>query len=325
MKTGSVRKIFIVLVSLLMALGLVSLAAGCGRQESSAEQQGSYALHDPEVRFKIATTTSLYDTGLWYILEPLFEKYANVEMDIIYAGTGIALEYGRRGDVDAVIVHDKAAEDKFIDEGYGINRRNFGYNFFLIAGPPDDPAGIKGMDPADALKKLAEAGMQGMDNIKFVSRGDNSGTHGAEKRLWAAAGFVYDTDIQKSGSWYVEAGQGMGPTLVMADQMSAYVLCDGSTFLSYLGKMALVSLVNKPAEATLNIYNVMAINPEKIKTAKIAIANDFINWLISPEVQKLIGEYGVKEFGGSLFNPITDGGCTYGACPNPVDNLVPVE
>ncbi|OGN94691.1 MAG: hypothetical protein A2Y89_01885 [Chloroflexi bacterium RBG_13_51_18] len=307
MKTGSVRKIFIVLVSLLMALGLVSLAAGCGRQESSAEQQGSYALHDPEVRFKIATTTSLYDTGLWYILEPLFEKYANVEMDIIYAGTGIALEYGRRGDVDAVIVHDKAAEDKFIDEGYGINRRNFGYNFFLIAGPESDPAGIKGSTAADAFKKIFEAGMKDPGSVKFVSRGDNSGTHSKEKLIWKSAGFNYE-DIQGSGDWYVEAGKGMGPTLLMANEMGAYVLADISTFLSYNLKnpLNITTLVEQDA-IFLNVYAAIAINPEKNSGAKIDIANKFINWLMSEEVQSVLATYGEAEYGRSLFNPIARG------------------
>jgi tungstate transport system substrate-binding protein len=310
------NKIFLAIVGLLLVSLLVSFAGCFG--------QSSYPLATPKTRFKIATTTSLYDTGLWAYLEPMFEAKENVELDIVYAGTGAALNQGRSGNVDAVIVHDPDQEKVFVDEGYGINKRSFAYNFFMIAGPSTDPAGIKGMEPADAFKQIAEAGMADPDTIKFVSRGDNSGTHGAEKRLWASAGYDY-ADIEKSGEWYVEAGQGMGPTLMMANEQEAYVLCDGSTFTSYMGKLALVSLVNKPSAATLNIYDVYAINPEKVKTAKVAIANDFINWLISPDVQKLIGQYGVKEFGGSLFNPISDGGCTYPACPNLADNMKPVQ
>src|SRR4030043_675950 len=233
---------------LVLLVGLVGIFAGCG------EKKAEYALHDPAVRFKIATTTSLYDTGLWYVLEPLFEEYANVEMDIIYAGTGIALEYGRRGDVDAVIVHDKAAENKFIEEGYGINRRNFGYNFFLIAGPASDPAGIKGSTAAEALTKIRDAGMKDPGTVKFVSRGDNSGTHSKEKLIWKSAGFAYE-DIQGSGEWYVEAGKGMGATLLMANEMNAYVLADISTFLSYNLKnpLDIKSLVEQDA-IFLNIY-----------------------------------------------------------------------
>jgi tungstate transport system substrate-binding protein len=254
----------------------------------------------------------------------MFEKAENVELDIIYAGTGAALNHGRNGNVDAVIVHDPDQEKPFVDEGWGINKRSFAYNFFMIAGPSTDPAGIKGLEPVDAFKKIAEGGMKDPDKIKFVSRGDGSGTHGAEKRLWANAGYAY-ADIEKSGKWYIEAGQGMGPTLTMANEQNAYVLCDGSTFTSYKGKLALVSLVQKTAEATLNIYNVYAINPAKVKAAQIKVANDFINWLISPDVQKLIGQYGVKEFGGPLFNPISDGGCTYPACPDLTENMKPVQ
>jgi len=268
----------------------------------------AYAIHDPAVRFKIATTTSLYDTGLWYYLEPLFEEKYNVEMDILYAGTGIALEYGRRGDVDAVIVHDPAAEDKFIQEGYGINRRHFAFNYFLIAGPPSDPAGIKDMLPEDAFKKIYEGGMKNPDAVKFVSRGDNSGTHSKEKLIWKTAGFTYDTGILDSGPWYIEAGKGMGPTLIMANELQAYTLCDISTFLAFKGKnpdMELESLVEK-GDIFLNIYAAMAINPEKVTTAKIEMANNLINWLLSAEVQKIIRAYGVAEYGRSLFHPISD-------------------
>ena len=306
------KKLACFLGSILILLGLVAGAVGCaetgtGEEEASSPTETQYAVHDPLVRFKIATTTSLYDTGLWYHLEPIFEKEANVELDIIYAGTGIALEYGRRGDVDAVIVHDRAAEDKFIAEGYGINRRCFGYNFFLIAGPSDDPAGIKGSTAAEAFQKIYEAGMRDPDAVKFVSRGDNSGTHAKEKLIWSAAGLQYE-DVQDSGRWYVEAGRGMGPTLLMASEMQAYVLADISTFLSYSRNKALdiETLVEQDA-IFLNVYAAMAISPEKHSNVKIDIANQFINWLISPEVQEIIGTYGKAEYGRSLFFPIAYG------------------
>ena len=310
------------ILSCIMALALI---ISCAPEQPvvTTPTEPSYPVVAGKVRFKIATTTSLYDTGLWYYLEPLFEQYENVELDIVYAGTGAALNHGRSGNVDAVIVHDPDQEGPFVDEGYGINKRTFAYNFFIIAGPDADPAGIEGLEPAAALKKIAEAGMTN-SSIKFVSRGDNSGTHGAEKRLWGNAGYAYE-DIENSGSWYVEAGQGMGPTLIMANEMNAYVLCDFSTFTSYLGELDLVPLVNKPSEATLNLYNAYAINPAKIKSAKVDIANDFINWLISPETQELIGQYGVQEFGMPLFNPISDGNCTYPACPDLSENMVPIQ
>ena len=126
-------------------------------------------------------------------------------------------------------MHDRAAEDKFIAEGYGINRRNFGYNFFLIAGPTSDPASIKGSTATEAFKKIHDAGMKDPDAVKFISRGDNSGTHSKEKLIWKEAGFNYE-DIEKSGKWYVEAGKGMGPCLLMANETQAYILADISTF-----------------------------------------------------------------------------------------------
>lgn len=308
MKKGTTGKIFNVILAILMLVGMVSMLTSCGGDKSTSGEQGEYSLHDPLVRFKIATTTSLYDSGLWYYLEPLFEEYANVEMDIIYAGTGIALEYGRRGDVDAVIVHDKAAEDLFIEEGYGINRRNFAYNFFLIAGPESDPAGIIGCTAAEAFTKIYEAGMNDPGSVKFVSRGDNSGTHSKEKLIWSSAGFDYATDIQGSGDWYVEAGKGMGPTLLMANEMNAYVLADISTYLSYtkMNPLDITLLVEKDS-IFLNVYAAIAINPESDPGTKIDIANMFINWLISDEVQVVIATYGLGEYGRSLFNPIARG------------------
>jgi tungstate transport system substrate-binding protein len=311
------------LVTVLL-IGLIPAVAGCTVAEPSPapapSPEPTFPLHDPMVRFKIATTTSLYDTGLWYHLEPIYEKLANVEMDIVYAGTGIALEYGRRGDVDAIIVHDRAREDVFIEEGYGINRRNFAYNFFLIAGPPDDPAGITGLTAAESMTKLYDEGMKG--NVKFVSRGDDSGTHAKEKLIWKEAGFDYE-EVRNSGNWYVEAGKGMGPTLLMANEMQAYVMADISTFLAYNLKSGLdiVSLVEADP-IFLNVYAAIAINPETHPQAKIDIANRFINWLISDEVQEIIGTYGKAEYGRSLFFPIAT--CDMPGCPPVEDYTTPV-
>ncbi|MGD0352797.1 MAG: substrate-binding domain-containing protein [Dehalococcoidia bacterium] len=310
--------------SILIAVTIIlSLLIGCA-PATQAPSSPQYPVHAPLTRFKIATTTSLYDTGLWYYLEPMFEKYADVEMDIIYAGTGIALEYGKRGDVDAVVVHDPAAEDQFIADGYGINRRYFAYNFFLIIGPPNDPAGIKGSTATEAFKKIYEAGIKDPDTVKFVSRGDNSGTQSKEKLIWSKAGFNY-ADIEKSGKWYVEAGQGMGPTLLMANQQLAYVLADISTFLAYSKKnnLTIQPLVEQDP-VFLNVYAVMAINPEKNTNAKIDMANKFINWLISPEIQNVIGTYGKAEYGRPLFFPLADGSCNMEGCPSPEKYSTPV-
>ncbi len=310
------RKATLALLVVVLLASLVPAVIGCTEPEGEA----SFPLHDPMVRFKIATTTSLYDTGLWYHLEPIFEELANVEMDIVYAGTGIALEYGRRGDVDAIIVHDRAREDVFIADGYGINRRNFAYNFFLIAGPPDDPAGITGLSAAAAYQKIYDEGMKG--NIKFVSRGDDSGTHSKEKLIWKEAGFDYE-EVRNSGDWYVEAGKGMGPTLLMANEMQAYTMADISTFLAYNLKadLDIVSLVEKDP-IFINIYAAIAINPEMYASTKIDIANQFINWLISDEVQDIIATYGTAEYGRSLFFPIAS--CDMPGCPPVEDYTTPV-
>jgi len=311
------RKTIIAILAGLLLISLLFSAAGC-----PTKTEAGYPLHNPMVRFKIATTTSLYDTGLWYYLEPIFEKLANVEMDIVYAGTGIALEYGRRGDVDAIIVHDRAREDEFIADGYGINRRNFAYNFFLIAGPTSDPAGIAGSTATEAFQKLYNAGLNGPNTVKFVSRGDDSGTHAKEKLIWSQAGFDYE-EVRNSGAWYVEAGKGMGPTLLMANEMQAYVLADISTFLAYNLKsnLSIVSIVEKDP-IFLNVYAAIAINPETHPQAKIDIANKLINWLISDEVQDIIGTYGEAEYGRPLFFPIA--GCDMPGCPPVEDYTLPV-
>ncbi len=267
-----------VISSLITGIVLVSLIggiAGCGTST------------------RLATTTSLYDTGLWDCLEPMFEEQYNVELDIIYAGTGKALEYGRRGDVDVVTVHSKARELEFIAEGYGVKRVPFAYNYLLIVGPETDPADIKGMSPEEAFKKLMENG-----NGSFVSRGDDSGTHSKEKAVWKAAGFNYEA-VREAGKWYIESGIGMGPTLLMASEKRAYTLSDMATFLAYKGKLDLVPIVGE-GDILLNVYSAIVVNHPETKTD---MANNLISFLTSPEIQKLIGNYGVKEYGMQLFTP----------------------
>jgi len=244
----------------------------------------------------MATTTSLYDTGLWDYLEPMFEKEYDVELDVMYAGTGKALEYGRRGDVDIITIHDKTREEQFVAEGNGVERVPFAYNYFLIVGPPDDPAGIKGLRPEEAFQKLMDMG-----NGKFVSRGDDSGTHSKEKAIWKKAGYEYE-NVQKAGSWYIEAGSGMGPTLMMASEKQAYTLTDMGTYLAYKGKLELVPIVDK-GDVLLNVYSAITVHPDKMSRTKIDMANNLISFLTSPEIQELIGNYGVEDYGMQLFIP----------------------
>jgi tungstate transport system substrate-binding protein len=269
-------------------VGLLLSLAGCGSAGGE--------LLSPQERFRVATTTSLYDTGLWGHLEPLFEEEYNVEMDILYAGTGIALEYGMRGDVDAITVHSKSREEQFVAEGYGVERVPFAYNYFLIVGPEDDPAGIKDMTPEDAFRQLVETG-----DGSFVSRGDDSGTHGKEKAIWQSAGYDYE-EIRDAGSWYVEAGRGMGPTLLMANELQAYTISDVGTYLAYKGDLDLVPIVDKGA-ILLNVYSVVAINPEQNSSVEYEMAQNLVNFLTSDEIQELIGDYGTEEYGMALFAP----------------------
>jgi len=274
------KKVIISSVAVIMLVNLIGGMVGCGASE----------------RLRVATTSSLYDTGLWTYLKPKFEEQYNVELDIIYAGTGKALEYGRRGDVDVIVIHSKVRELQFIAEGYGVTRVPFTYNYFLIVGPETDPASIKGLSPEDAFKKLMETG-----SGSFVSRGDDSGTHSKEKRIWEEAGFDYET-VRKAGDWYIEAGTGMGSALMMASEKQAYTLSDLGTFLAYKGKLDLVPIVDK-GDILLNVYSAIAINPEKNPETNIGMANNLIDFLASPEIQEFIGNYGVNEYGMQLFIP----------------------
>ncbi|MBI2860257.1 MAG: substrate-binding domain-containing protein [Chloroflexi bacterium] len=285
-----IRKGRTLLAGILLIIVLAStVLTGCGAETPVLE---------PKARLKLATTTSLYDTGLWGHLETLFEKKYGVELDILYAGTGKALELGRRGDVDVLAVHDLPSEERFIADGYGVKRVPFAYNYFIIVGPSADPAGIKGLSPEAAFIKVKET------SGAFVSRGDDSGTHAKEKAIWKAAGLDYEM-VRQSGQWYIEAGSGMGPTLMMASEKRAYTLTDIGTFLAYKGKLDLVPLVDK-GETLLNVYAAIAVNPEKVKGVNYDMANNLIGFLTSTGIQKLIGDYGVKEYGTPLFSAYSD-------------------
>ena len=283
------RQSFKKIVSALAILAsLVAVMVGCTSSIASPLP--------PQQRLRVATTTSLYDTGLWGYLEPMFEKKYNVELDIMYASTGKALEYGRRGDVDVITVHSKASEEQFVADGYGVKRVPFAYNYLLIVGPAADPAAIKDLTPEEAFKKLMATG-----SGSFISRGDDSGTHSKEKKIWKEAGYDYEA-VRNAGTWYIETGSGMGPTLMMAGEKQAYTLTDIGTYLVYKGKLELVPVVDKGG-ILLNVYSAIAVNPEKVPGVKIGMANNLISFLISPEIQELIGDYGIKEYGMQLFTP----------------------
>jgi len=258
---------------------------------------------------RIATTTSLYDTGLLDALEMMYENTSNVDVQITAQGTGQALDTARRGDADMVLVHSPTQEQQFIDEGYGINERCFAYNNFLIVGPEADPAGIKNMTPEEAFKAIYIAGTNKTAGVAFVSRGDDSGTHNREQQIWAAAGYNYTDDIQDSGPWYVETGSGMGETLTIANQKNAYTLSDIGTYLAFKKQLNLVTLVTE-GDQLLNRYSAIAVNPEKAPGVNIDEANKFIDWITSNETKEFIGNFGVEEYGQPLFVPLYPPECT---------------
>ena len=258
---------------------------------------------------KIATTTSLENTGLLAELERVYEGQTGMDLQFIAQGTGQSLDTARRGDVDLVLVHSPALEKQFEDEGYGINPRCIAYNYFIIVGPEADPAGIKGMGAVDAFEAIAVAGENNTPGVAFVSRGDNSGTHNQEKALWKEAGYDYDKDILNAGAWYVDAGKGMGDTLILADEKKAYTLTDEGTYLSFANRLTLVPIISESTEL-MNRYSAIEVNPEKHPDVNAKGAVDFINWLISDEGKQLIGEFGEAEFGKPLFIPLYAPECT---------------
>jgi tungstate transport system substrate-binding protein len=281
---------------------MVALLLICG---CTGTTQPDTPVDTEKQQLRIATTTSLYDTKLLDRLSAIFEEEHNAEVLIVSAGTGKAIEYGQRGDVDVLMVHDRAREDVFLADGYGTNRRVFAYNYFIIVGPESDPAAIKGLQPEEAFTAIREKGMAGDADVIFVSRGDASGTHSKEKAIWKSAGFNYSTDVQGSGDWYQEAGTGMGATLSMTNEKQAYTLSDIGTYLAYKGDLDLVTLVDE-GDILLNVYCAMQINPEKYPDINSTIAKDWINFMISDDVQKEIASFGVDQYGQPLFYAAQD-------------------
>ncbi|BBO03968.1 extracellular solute-binding protein [Bradyrhizobium ottawaense] len=240
----------------------------------------------------VASTTSTEQSGLFGHLLPLFEKAEGISVRVVAVGTGQALDIGRRGDADVVFVHDRAAEDKFMSEGQGVKRFDVMYNDFVVVGPKSDPAKIAGgKDVTDALRKVAAAKAQ------FISRGDKSGTHAAELRLWKEAGV--DISAGKD-SWYREIGQGMGPALNMASSSNAYVLSDRGTWLSFKNRGEL-AILTEGDKRLFNQYGVMLVDPAKHANVKAKDGQAFIDWLVSPKGQQAIAGY--KVGGEQLFFP----------------------
>ncbi len=252
---------------------------------------GSAHAQEPAKFIVMASTTSTEQSGLFPHLLPLFKQASGIDVRVVAVGTGQALDMARRGDADVVFVHDQVAEEKFVAEGFSTQRRPVMYNDFVLIGPAADPARTKGGDIAAALKKIAAAGSP------FVSRGDKSGTHAAELRLWKAAGS--DMAAAKPAG-YKECGCGMGPALNIASSTGAYVLADRGTWLAFKNRGDLAILVEGD-RSLFNQYGVMVVNPAKHPHVKAPLAQAFADWVVSPAGQQAIAAY--KIGGEQLFFP----------------------
>ncbi len=237
----------------------------------------------------MASTTSTEQSGLFPYLLPEFKKATGVDVKVVAVGTGQAIDMGRRGDADVLFVHDQVAEEKVVAEGFAIKRYPVMYNDFVLVGPADDAAKVRGKDIVEALKKISAA------NAGFISRGDKSGTNAAELRFWKAAG-----ETLSKGSGYRECGCGMGPALNMASSTGAYVLTDRGTWLSFKNRGDLTVLVEGD-NRLFNQYGVMVVNPAKFPQTKVAEAQKFVDWVISPAGQAVIAGYKIE--GQQLFFP----------------------
>jgi tungstate transport system substrate-binding protein len=239
----------------------------------------------------VASTTSTQDSGLFGYLLPIFRHKTGIEVRVVAQGTGQALDTARRGDADVVFVHAKSAEEKFLAEGFGVKRYPVMYNDFVLIGPQGDPAGVKGKDIVTALRTIKAKA------APFISRGDRSGTHIAELKLWKDAGIDIATD---KGPWYRDIGQGMGAALNMASAANAYVLSDRGTWLAFKNRGDL-AIVVEGDKRLFNQYGVMLVNPAKHPNVKADLGQQFIDWLVSPDGQKVIAGYKID--GHRLFYP----------------------
>ena len=289
--TGGMRmKIKKLLVLLLSGMMIISFAA-CGGSSDSGEEAA--APEETGGTLMMATTTSTEDTGLLDYLQPLFKEATGIDLQWTAVGTGEALKMGEDGQVDVVLVHAKASEEEFVANGFGVERFPVMYNDFVVVGP------VEPLEKTDDV--AAFFGAVNDQQLPFVSRGDDSGTDKKEKKIWEGLGIDPTTNPN-----YMESGQGMGATLTMANEKEAYCLTDRGTWLKQSKDSEnnyTLDIVCEGGKELLNQYGVIAVNPEKFPEVNNEAANAFIEWITSDEVQKLIGEYGVEEYGQALFTP----------------------
>ena len=273
------KRLSIALITV-MVLGLVLISASAGMAASA------------EKNIILATTTSTQDSGLLDTLIPIFEKKTGYFVKTIAVGSGQAMAMGQKGEADVLLVHSPAAEKKFMEGGYGVNRRLVMHNDYIVVGPANDPAKVKGSkSTVEAFKKIAAA------QAMFISRGDNSGTHSKEKDIWKAAGVAYEGQ-----KWYQQTGLGMGQTVNVASEKQAYTLVDRGTYLALKKRVDLPILAEGDA-ILLNIYHVIEVNPAKFPKVNAKGAKAFADFVVAPETQNIIKTFGVDKFGSPLFFP----------------------
>ncbi len=266
---------------------MVFLMTGCGSTDEDAHKN----------ELVMATTTSTESSGLLEFILPDFEAQHGIDVKVVAVGTGAALQMGKDGEADVILAHAAEQEEELVRAGDTVGRFDVMYNDYIIIGPAADPAGL--MENANSevrtgFRLIAE------NEASFVSRGDNSGTHMMELTLWEDAGFD-----EPSGDWYIEAGQGMGDVIQMANELEAYTMSDRATYLSMLNSIDLVILLEGD-EVLFNQYGVMAVNPDKGEHINYPAAEKFVEWILAPETQDMIAEFGIDEFGEPLFYPNAD-------------------
>ena len=274
------------IIAVLLAMVFVLTACGNKNEAPKEENKGETKT------LRLTTTTSVNDSGLMdYLRQPLKDD-TGIEMEIVSKGSGAAIEDGRQGNADVILVHSPKAEKEFVDEGFGMDRISFMHNYFVIVGPEDDPAKIEGLSAEDAFKSIKDT------NSVFVSRGDESGTHKKELSIWEAAG-VKPEDLEADKN-YNELGDGMGATLKFASENQGYTLTDLGTFLSMQKDLKLKVLVDQ-SDSLKNTYSIILVNPDKVEGVNKELAKEFQDWMTSEKAAELIDKYGLEEYGQQLF------------------------
>lgn len=284
---------------------ILLVLAGCAHALPRAVIPGATAAPTASCTLRLATTTSTADSGLLDALLPDFETKFNCRVDVIAVGTGQALEIGRRGDADVVLVHARPQEEQFVAAGHARERFALMYNDFILVGPIEDPAKVASAHTArEAFRLIARA------RSPFVSRGDKSGTHSKELAIWASANLTPTREL----GWYNSLGQGMGETLLVANEMGAYALTDRGTYLAMKDKLSRLTILvggetidQNPDPALLNPYGILAVNPDKHPGVRFEMAMKLIRWFLAPETQKALAAFGVSRHGQPLFYPNAPG------------------